>query len=159
VLGRDLDEGDGWARSWGDQASGRSEAATALADRVAELTATATGADGAVRVTVTSSGVVTGLQLDDRVQRMGGAALAGEILRVIRRAQAGLAERVAEVVEATIGSDTETGRAVLASYRRRFPAEPEGPPASPVMPSPPPFPSFPNLPQQSTGSGRSSRGQ
>ncbi len=159
MLGRGLDDGDGWARSWGDPASGRSEAATALADRVAELTASATGADGAIRATVASSGVVTGLELDDRVQRMGGAALAGEILRVIRRAQARLSERVAEAVEETIGSDTETGRAVLDSYRRRFPAEPDGPPASPVMPSPPPFPSFPNLPQQSSGSGRSSRGQ
>jgi DNA-binding protein YbaB len=159
VLGRDLDEGDGWARSWRDQASGGSEAATALAYRVAELTATATGADGAVRVTVASSGVVTGLELDDRVQRMGGAALAGEILRVIRRAQAGLTERVAEAVEEIIGSDTEAGRAVLDSYRRRFPAEPQEPPASPVMPSPPPFPSFPNVPQQSSGSGRSSRGR
>ncbi len=157
MLGRNLDDAD-QVRSWDDPLSGRSEAATALADRVAQLTATAFGTDQAVRVTVSSSGAVTGLELDDRVQRMGGAQLAGEILRVMRQAQAALTERVAEAVEETVGSDTDTGRAVLDSFTRRFPATLDEAPASPVMPSPPPFPSFPNLPQQSSGGGRGPRG-
>lgn len=152
MLGRNLDDAEDWVRSWSAQASGRAEAAAALADRVAVLTASATGADRAVRVTVGSSGAMTGLELDDRVQRMTGAELAEEILRVMRRAQAGLAEGVAEAVEQTVGSDTETGRAVLDSFGRRFPSEPQAA-TTPVMPSPPPFPSFPNLPQQPSGGG------
>ena len=36
-----------------------------LADRLASLSASATGDDGAVTVTVAGSGVVTGLRLDD----------------------------------------------------------------------------------------------
>ena len=158
MLGRDVDDAEDWVRSWSGQASGRAEAARALADRVSVLTATATGADRAVRVTVGSSGAVTGLELDDRVQRMTGAQLSEEILRVMRRAQAGLADEVARAVAETVGADTETGRAVLDSYTQRFPAEPDAPPASPVMPSPPPFPSFPNLPHQASGGTRGSRG-
>jgi hypothetical protein len=160
VLGRNLEASADAMRSWSAQVSGRSEAAAALADRVASLTASASGADGAIRATVASSGILTGLGLDERVP-LSGAALAAEIIRVMRRAQAALAERVAEAVDETVGGDSETGKAVLESFAQRFPAEP---PAAPVMPSPPPFPTFqtrPTLPHQAPGggfeSGRDSR--
>jgi hypothetical protein len=163
VLGRNLDDAEEWVRSWSAQVSGRAEAAAALADRVAGLSSSATGDDGNIRVTVASSGNVTGLQLADRVQRLSGEELSAEILRVMRRAQAGLSERVAAAVDETVGADTETGRAVLDSFAQRFPAEPDEP-AAPVMPSPPPFPTFqnrPSLPHQAPGggfeSGRDSR--
>jgi hypothetical protein len=162
VLGENLEATADAAGSSNRQVSGRTEAATALADRVASLTASADGADGAVRVTVASSGIVTGLELDDDV-RLAGAGLATEILRVMRRAQAGLTERVAAAVDATVGADSETGKAVLNSFAQRFPAESDRP-ATPVMPSPPPFPTFqnrPTLPHQTPGggfeSGRDSR--
>jgi hypothetical protein len=147
-------------RSWSAQVSGHTEAAAALADRVASLTSAAAGADGRVRVTVASSGILTGLEVDEDVP-VSGPALATEILRTMRVAQAGLAGRVAEAVDETVGADTETGKAVLDSFMSRFPAEP---PETPVMPSPPPFPTFQNrssLPHQAPGggfeSGRDSR--
>ena len=155
MLGHNLDDAEEWVRSWSSQVSGRAEAAAALADRVAGLTASATDDDGAIRVTVASSGNVTGLKLDDRVQRLPGEELATEMLPTMRRAQAGLADRVAEAVDETVGADTETGRAVLDSFAQRFPAEPDAP-AAPVMPSPPPFPTFrnkPTLPHQPPGNG------
>ena len=67
MLGRNLDDAEEWVRSWSSQVSGRAEAAAALADRVAALTASATGEDGAIRVTVASSGNVAGLDLTDEV--------------------------------------------------------------------------------------------
>lgn len=155
MLGRDVDEAEEWVRSWSSQVSGRAEAAAALADRVAGLTASATGADGAVTVTVASSGNMTGLALAEGVQRLGGAELAAQIMRVMRRAQAGLCDRVAEAVDETVGADTETGRAVLASFAQRFPAE-TGASDAPVMPSARPFPAFhnkPSLPHQLPGNG------
>jgi hypothetical protein len=121
-----------------------------LADRLAALSASATGVDGAVRVTVAGSGVVTGLTLDDRVQRLTGASLSAEILRTIERAQATLAEQVAAAVDETVGAGTETGRAVLGALTRRVPAATE--PAMPVMPFPT-FQNVPTLPQQSPGNG------
>jgi phenylpyruvate tautomerase PptA (4-oxalocrotonate tautomerase family) len=146
-------------RSWNAQVSARTEAAAALADRVASLTASATGADDGVRATVASSGILTGLEIGDEVE-LTGAGLATEIIRVMRRAQATLAERVAEAVEETVGTDSETGKAVLDSFAQRFPPEP----SVPVMPAPPPFPTFqsrPTLPHQAPGggfeSGRDSR--
>jgi DNA-binding protein YbaB len=121
-----------------------------LADRLASLSASATGDDGGVTVTVTGSGVVTGLRLDDRVQRLDGATLSAEILDAMRRAREALAEQVEEAVDETVGAGTEAGRAVLAGITQRVP-EPD-PPAMPVMP----FPTFqnkPTLPHQPPGNG------
>jgi hypothetical protein len=163
VLGRNLDADQDAMRSWSEQVSGRTEAAADLADRVATLSASAAGGDGAIRVTVSSSGVLTGLELDDRVHRLPSRDLAGEILRTMRRAQAGLAERVAAAVDETVGADTETGKAVLDSFAQRFPVEPDEAPDAPVMPAPPQltFQSRPSLPHQVPGvgfeSGRDSR--
>jgi hypothetical protein len=162
VLGRNLEASAGAMRSNSDHVAGRTEAAAELAERVATLTSSADGGAGAIRVTVTSSGALTGLDLQDSVQRLAGKDLAVEILRVMHRAQAGLVDRVAAAVDETVGADSETGRAVLDSFTQRFPAEPE--PVAPVMPAPPPFPTFqsrPTLPHQSPGvgfeSGRDSR--
>lgn len=121
MLNDDLDGAEDWVRSWTAQVSSRAEAAAVLADRVAGLSASATGADGAIRVTVGSSGVVTGLELDDRVQRMPGRELAAQIMALLAQAQTALTGRVGEVVAGTVGADTETGRAVLDSFARRFP--------------------------------------
>jgi hypothetical protein len=122
-----------------------------LEDRLASLSASATDEDGVVTVTVGRGGIVTGLRLDDQVQRLSGSTLATEILRTMRRAQAALAEQVADVVDPA----TEDGKAVLDSYTENFVGDPEEPP-SPVMPAAPPFPSFqntPTLPHQSPGNG------
>lgn len=130
----------------------------ALADRVATLSASATGDDGAVRVTVAGSGLVTGIEMDDRVQRLPGSVLAAELMRTIRRAQAAIVGQAAVAVDETVGAGSETGKAVLDSFSQRFPREPddtEEPPVTPVMPTPP-FPTFqstPTLPQQPPGNG------
>ena len=141
-----------------DAASGSMSSTVALADRVATLKASAVGDDGAVRVTVAGSGLVTGIELDDRVQRLPGTMLAAELMRTIRRAQAAIVDQAAVAVGETVGSDSETGKAVLDSFSQRFPMEPdtsEEPPVTPVMPTPP-FPTFqstPTLPQQLPGNG------
>jgi hypothetical protein len=124
VFGENPDDAEAWIRSWSASVSARAEAAAEMASRVGALTATATGADGAIRVTVDGSGGLADLRLDNRVQRIPGEELAAEILRVMRRAQASLADEVGSVVHATVGNDSETGRAVIDSFERRFPAEP-----------------------------------
>jgi hypothetical protein len=149
VLGRNLDDVEAPERSWSSEPSGRAEATATLADRVARLEAAATGGDGRIRVRVDSGGAITELVLPD-------AELAAEIMRTIRRAQAGLAEAVEVAVTETVGLESETGRAVLQSFAQRFPAVPDDEPVAPVMPSPPPFPTFqskPSLPHQSPGNG------
>jgi DNA-binding protein YbaB len=100
-----------------------------MSDEVAALKSTATLADGAIKVTVAGSGLLVGLELDDRVQRFPGRELAAQIMRAVAKAQAALNTKVAEVVAGTVGAESETGRAVVSSFERRFPEPPqeEGP--------------------------------
>jgi len=126
VLGRDLDDAEAWVRSWAAQASARSEAAAQMANEVAALSSTAEDSGGAITVAVDASGLITRLELTDSVRGLRGAELAAEIMRTVRRAQAGLTARVATVVAATVGSDTETGSAVIGSFERRFPQPMDG---------------------------------
>jgi hypothetical protein len=61
------------------------------------------------------------LDLDERVHELPGLRLAQEIMSVMRRAQAALSVQVVDEVRATVGEDTETGRAVIHSFDARFP--------------------------------------
>lgn len=121
----DADAAEDWVRSWAASVSDRAAQAQEMSRRVADLTATAAGADGAVRVTVAASGIVTELRLDDRVRSWPATRIAAEIMATTRRAQARLAGAVADVAARTVGAGSETARAVVASYTTRFPAPPE----------------------------------
>lgn len=110
-----------WVADWSASAAEQVERARALADRVAGLTSTASGAHGAVRVTVASSGAVTGLELSDEVTGWPGREIADQVLETMRRAQAGLAPLVADAVADTVGLGSESGQAVVTGYEERFP--------------------------------------
>lgn len=121
VIGGRAEDAEDWLRTWTAQVSARAEAAQQMSERVAGLTSTVSVADGAITVTVAGSGVLTALELDDEVHRFSGRELSAEIMRAIHKAQAGLNAKVAEVVDETVGHGSETGRAVLTSFERRFP--------------------------------------
>jgi hypothetical protein len=117
----DIDAAEEWLDSWVAQVNAQAQDSVDLSRRVAALTGSAEGRDGAIRVTVGSTGRVDRLDLDERVHELSGPRLAQEIMTAIRRAEAALAGRVAEEVRATVGADTETGRAVIHSFDSRFP--------------------------------------
>lgn len=121
----DIDAAEEWLDSWVGQVNAQAERSVELSRRVATLTASAAGRDGAIRVTVGSAGQVERLELDERVHELSGPRIAQEIMSVMRRAQAALSSRVADEVRATVGEDTETGRAVIHSFDSRFPTPTE----------------------------------
>jgi hypothetical protein len=115
------DAAEDWLDTWVGQVNAQAARSVELSRRVAALTGTAEGHDGAIRVTVGSAGQIERLELDERVHDLAGPRLADEIMSVMRRAQAALAGLVADQVQDTVGVDTETGRAVLHSFETRFP--------------------------------------
>jgi DNA-binding protein YbaB len=116
---------DDWIDSWAASVSARAQAAQELSERVSMLLVSVSGRDGAVQVTVAGSGVMTDLRLDDRVLRWPASEIATQVMSVMRRAQASLASRVAEIADETVGADSETGRAVVDGFARRFPVPPD----------------------------------
>lgn len=109
----------------------RAATAKELADRVAALSSTASGVKGTVTVTVDGSGQVSDLRLAAAAGRMPPDELAREILATMRRAQAGLAALATQAVAETVGADTDTGRAVIAGFARRYPEQPRQHPEQP----------------------------
>ena len=76
----DLDTAQEWLDSWVSQVDAQAERSVELSRRVEALTGSAEDRDGAIRVTVGSSGQVEALDLDDRVHELSGPRLAREIV-------------------------------------------------------------------------------
>jgi hypothetical protein len=117
----DIDAAEEWLNTWTASVNAQAERAAQLTSRVAALTAHAESDDGSIKVTVGSTGQIEKLALDDRVQRLSGEDLSRQIMAVMRKAQASLSALVTSEVAATVGVDTETGRAVIGSFETRFP--------------------------------------
>jgi hypothetical protein len=121
----DGDRAEEWIRSWSASMSERARAARPLSDEVARLRASASTPDRTITITVNGSGVVEDLRLHAGAARQGMDRLAEEIMRTMRQAQAALAGLVAAIAAETVGADSETGRAVVSSFERRFPEDDE----------------------------------
>ncbi|MFB9429588.1 YbaB/EbfC family nucleoid-associated protein [Streptoalloteichus tenebrarius] len=109
---------------WAAEVTAKAERYQTMQQQVSAISSTAASSDGTVRVTVDSSGAVTGLEISDRVRQMSGSEVAALVLSTMRRAQARITDQVAEVMRSTVGDDAQTVRAVVDNYRQRFP-EPE----------------------------------
>lgn len=92
-----------------------------MQQQVSAVTAQASSPEGVVQVTVDSGGALADLHITDGVRRMSGEQVSRAVLDTIRRAQAGISERVAEITTATVGDEPETANAIVSAYRDRFP--------------------------------------
>ncbi|GLZ37496.1 YbaB/EbfC family nucleoid-associated protein [Actinokineospora sp. NBRC 105648] len=115
-------------RRWQAGVEAKAQRYQAMQAEVAAVAVTETSRDEVVRVTVDATGAVTALVIDDRHRDLPGTELAGLVLTTMRLAQSRITEKVAEVMERTVGDDPQTVAAVVGSYRQRFPEpEPEQP--------------------------------
>jgi DNA-binding protein YbaB len=113
--GRDLDEAERLVDDWQAGIEERAAQARELAARLGSLTGTARSDDGLVSVTVGSSGALVDLELDEEIRQQPAATTAREILSALRAAQRALTSAATAVTAETVGADSETGKAVIAS--------------------------------------------
>jgi DNA-binding protein YbaB len=123
----DLEGAERWVDDWQAHIVEKATQARELTSRVMGLRGTAESRDGAVRVTVETTGVPMEITLGDAVAGWKPERIAAEIMKTMRQAQQRLTEAVEDAAQATIGAESETGRAVLNSYYARFPKEPAEP--------------------------------
>ena len=109
---------------WTAAARAKAERYQVMQARAGKVSVTESSSDGVVTVTVDSAGNVTDLRITDRVKEMSGAQVSSAVLLTLRRAQARLPEKVAEVMAETIGDDQQTVDTIVNNYRSKFP-EPE----------------------------------
>jgi DNA-binding protein YbaB len=114
---------------WVADAKAKAQRYQEMQAEVSRVSATESSPDGVVAVTVDANGALTDLRITDRVRELSGAQVAAAVLATIKRAQSRLPDRVAEVMQSTVGDDQAAVDIVLANYRGRFPEaeEPEQP--------------------------------
>jgi DNA-binding protein YbaB len=117
--GRDLDEAERLVDDWQAGFEERAAQARELAARLGALTVSVRSDDGLVSVTVGSSGALVDLDLDEESRPRPAATTAREILATLRAAQAALTSAATAVTAETVGAESETGKAVIASYVAR----------------------------------------
>jgi len=119
-----------------DDAQARLEAWKANSERLAaetiaagaslqELRVTGTDDNRIAVITVDSGGALVAVTLNSRVHRQAPELTQDAIMGAYRAAKANLAAAAAEIVRGTVGTDTATGRALLAGFAPGD--EPEGP--------------------------------
>jgi DNA-binding protein YbaB len=118
--GRDFEAAERMIDDWQAGIEERAARAKELSARLSRLSARVRSDDRLVTVTVGASGDLTGLELDERIRQRPAAETARMILTTLRAAQARLTEAVADATAGTVGADSATGRAVIASYSGRL---------------------------------------
>jgi hypothetical protein len=118
--GRDLDDAERLVDEWQAGIEARAAAARALSERLAGLSASVRSADDLVGVTVGPSGAITELHLAEGIRRQPAEDTARSILATMRAAQAALTAAATEITAETVGADSATGQAVIASFEARW---------------------------------------
>jgi DNA-binding protein YbaB len=95
-------------------------AAKNMSERLGELNAVGMDPNGVAKAMVDSSGNLIGLQLSERVYNHPLDFTARMILEATRAAKVALADKTREVIADTVGSEGETGKAVLAGLDERL---------------------------------------
>jgi hypothetical protein len=98
----------------------RAERARRLSGELARLSATAVSEDGLVEVTVGPSGQVLDLRLADGIRQQRATTTSRQVLATIRAAHEELLRLAEAATAGTVGADSDTGRAVMASLTRQF---------------------------------------
>jgi DNA-binding protein YbaB len=109
-----------------------------LQQHLARMSITETSRDGAVRVTVSASGLLTDLALDERAAPKPLSALAAQVLETLRRAQAKIPDLVSKAVADVVGTADAQTHLIVADARKRFPEPPPDQSGWPVRRQPEP---------------------
>jgi YbaB/EbfC DNA-binding family len=117
--GRDLDEAEQLVDDWQAGIDAQVAQTRELGARLGALTATARSEDGLISVTVGASGAPTDLVLKEGIRERPAAETAKAILATVRAAQTSLTAAATTVTAETVGADSETGKAIIASYVAR----------------------------------------
>lgn len=123
----DISATERMVRDWQERATEKAEKFGRMQAQIEQLSVTERSRDGAVEVTVGSSGMIENLVLAESAGNRPMAKLSAEIMRVVRLAQSKLPERMRQAAADTVGEDDEAVRHMLGQATRFFPEAPEEP--------------------------------
>ena len=106
---------------WAARVERQTALTTELSERLQQERASAESSGGEVAVTVDHSGGLADLRLSERAMRLSPSELGEIIMATSRRAQAKLAQQVADMVGSLYGAGSETAAFIGKTYSEQFP--------------------------------------
>ena len=91
-----------------------------MAEQLGALRVSARDENETAEATVDSGGTLVDLRLSSRVLNQHPADTARMVMEAVQAAKAQLGEQTREIIAGTIGSDSESGKAVLAGLDKRL---------------------------------------
>ncbi|KAA5833726.1 YbaB/EbfC family nucleoid-associated protein [Saccharopolyspora hirsuta] len=112
-------------REWQERAAEKAEKYGQLQQQIEQIVVTESSRDGAIQVTVNSSGILQSLELTESASSRPMAKLGAEIMRTVQLAQSKVPDLVQQVVDDTVGMDDSAAAHMVSESRRFFPEPPE----------------------------------
>lgn len=125
MFGSDPDQVERQLSQWAQGFADKAERFGAMRAQVEQIQVTESSADGAVRVTIDSSGAPIDLALTDKIGGRPPSEVAAQVMACLRRAQQQLAGRVQQAMAVTVGDEEQVIEHVVAGYRHRFGEDPQ----------------------------------
>ncbi|MGH4005900.1 MAG: YbaB/EbfC family nucleoid-associated protein [Pseudonocardiaceae bacterium] len=120
MFGTDPDQVERQLSQWAQGFADKAERFGAMRAEVEQIQVTESSTDGAVRVTIDSSGAPIDLALTDKIGGMPPSDVAALVMACMRRAQQQLAGQVHDAMVATVGTEEPVVEHVVSGYRQRF---------------------------------------
>ncbi|MFC7341691.1 YbaB/EbfC family nucleoid-associated protein [Saccharopolyspora griseoalba] len=133
-FGGDVGATERMVREWQERATEKAERFGRMQQRVEQISVTEASRDGAVRVTVSSNGMLRDLQLAEGANSRPMPKLGAEIMRLVQSAQARIPDLMQQAVADTVGLQDSAAQHVVDQARKTFPELPEGDPERPEGP-------------------------
>jgi hypothetical protein len=121
----DISAAERMVRDWQERATEKAERFGRMQAEIESISVTESSRDGAVTVTVGSSGLLENLELGENAGNRPMAKLAAEIMRTVQLAQAKIPELMQQVAADTVGEDDTAVQHMLGQAKRFFPEAPE----------------------------------
>lgn len=106
--------------AWKNRADEQLKNIQKMAEKMENLKVGAVNDDNTVKVTVDAAGALVDLKLHEDAMDETADDLAAEIMETLRKARTSLSLGASMVLKSTVGTETETGRAVLETFHKRF---------------------------------------
>ncbi|MGQ0717179.1 MAG: YbaB/EbfC family nucleoid-associated protein [Pseudonocardiales bacterium] len=120
MFGTDPDQLERQLSQWAQGFADKAQRFDAMRAEVEQIQVTESSTDGAVRVTIDSSGAPIDLALTDKIGGMPPSEVAALVMTCMRRAQQQLAGQVHHAMAATVGAEEPVVEHVVSGYRQRF---------------------------------------
>jgi DNA-binding protein YbaB len=110
MFGTDPDQAEGQISQWAQGFTDKAGQFGAVRAHVEQIQVTESSADGAVRVTIDSSGAPIDLTLTSKISGMPPSEVAAVVTDCMRRAQQQLAGQMRHAMAATVGAEEPLGQ-------------------------------------------------